>query len=75
MSASENPRYISTLKLLAAALAALGRSAEAKEAADRLIQLQPDFRLGDYGRTGQPFRDAELRARYLSHLAMAGLQD
>jgi adenylate cyclase len=75
MSASENPRYTSTLKLLAAALAALGRSAEAKEAADRLIQLQPDFRLGDYGRTGQPFRDAELRARYLSHLAMAGLQD
>ena len=75
MSASENPRYTSTLKLLAAALAALGRTAEAKEAADRLIQLQPDFRLGDYGRTGQPFRDAELRARYLSHLAMAGLQD
>jgi adenylate cyclase len=75
MSASENPRYLSTLKLLAASFAAIGRSAEAKQAADRLVELQPDFRLSDYGKAGQPFRDAVLRERYLEHLAAAGLPD
>jgi adenylate cyclase len=75
MAASENPRYTSTLKLLAASLAALGRSAEAKEAAELLVKSQPDFRLADYARLQQPFHDPALSARYLAHLAEAGLPE
>ncbi|HVM81058.1 MAG TPA: adenylate/guanylate cyclase domain-containing protein [Stellaceae bacterium] len=75
MAASENPRYTSTFKLLAASLAALGRIPEAKEAAEQLVKSQPGFHLGDYGRERQPFRDPELSARYLAHLSAAGLPD
>jgi adenylate cyclase len=72
MSQSENPRYTSNLRLLAAALAALERREEARAAAAQLIDLQPDFTLTSY-EPEQPFRDAEIKAKFIDNLRKAGL--
>jgi adenylate cyclase len=75
LSASENPQYTANLRYLAAALAALDRLDEARSAAATLMQREPDFRLGKFERTLQPFRDPEMSSRYIQHLRKAGLPD
>jgi adenylate cyclase len=75
LSASENPQYTANLRYLTAALAALDRLDEAREMAASLMQREPDFRLGAFARTLQPFRDTELSARYLQHLRKSGLPE
>lgn len=74
MSLSENPLYSTTLRLLAASLAALGRLDEAEEAGRRLLVLEPDFTLGRHRRV-HPFRDEELGRRFIEHLKKAGLPE
>jgi adenylate cyclase len=44
----ENQTFVITYRCLAAALAHLGREAEAREAAARLLELEPDFRISDW---------------------------
>jgi adenylate cyclase len=75
MAAHENPRYTANLRYLAAGLAALGRLQEARAVAEKLLQLQPDFRLSEFERTLQPFRVPEIRDRYIDHLKKAGLPE
>ena len=75
MSASENPAYTATLRLLIATLAALGRTDEARDVGARLLRREPNFRVAAYARTRQPFRCPEIRESYLSHLRKAGLPE
>jgi len=75
MSARENPRFTANLRYLAAALAALDRLDEAREAAANLMKLEPNFRLGVYERTRQPFRQPEMSAKHMEHLRKAGLTE
>lgn len=75
MSASENPLYTANARILSAALAALDRGEEAREVAAGLMRQEPDFRLTRYMQTRQPFRDPDIKARYLEHLRKAGLPE
>jgi adenylate cyclase len=75
MSARENPRFTANYRYMAAALAALGRIDEAREAAANLMKLEPDFRLEVFERTRQPFRPPEMRTRHMEHLRKAGLPE
>lgn len=75
LSASENPSYTSTLRVLIVSLAALGRLEEAREAAARLLRLEPGFRIGDYLLTRIPYLEPTLRARCAEHLRKAGLPE
>ena len=68
-----SPRHTANLRYLAAALAALGRIDEAREAGRKFMALDPTFRLGTFERTLQPFQVAELKERYIEHLSKAGL--
>ena len=60
-------------RLLIVTLGALGRGEEAGDAARRLMQIQPDFRLSSYSRRC-PFRGSALET-WLGHLRSAGLPD
>jgi adenylate cyclase len=75
LSDNENPAYTANLRVLVAALAAASKHDEARAVARRLIELEPDFRLGAYARTRQPFRMTETAAKYLEHLRSSGLPD
>ncbi len=75
MCATANSMYTANLRYLAAGLAALGWIDEARETARRLIHLEPEFRLGRFERTLQPFRVPEIKARYMQHLREAGLPE
>jgi adenylate cyclase len=71
LSLSENPAYTATLRLLAGSLAALDRVEEARETAMQLRRLEPEFSLTQWERELQPFRDPDLKERYISHLRIA----
>jgi adenylate cyclase len=75
MSMNENPLYTSNLRYLSAALVALDRVDEARALAMNLMRQEPNFRVGAYGKTRQPFRDPELGGKYLEHLRRAGLPE
>jgi len=51
-----------------------GRSAEARQAAGRLLKLQPDFR-ASHGRESLPSRSPEVRERIVAAFRNAGLPD
>jgi adenylate cyclase len=72
-SLSERPAYTANLRILAAALAASDRPAEAVEVGKRLLALEPTFTVSDYERTRMPFRDGAIRSSYRDHLRKAGL--
>jgi adenylate cyclase len=73
MSASENPKFTANLRVLAASTAALGRREEASKVASSLLRIDPRFNLSRYEATLQPFREPEMKARFLRHLSEAGL--
>jgi adenylate cyclase len=68
-----NPGHASSWRVLAAVLAALGRRAEASEAARRMLELEPRFRLQTYVKERMPMRDPALRVRFERDLEGAGL--
>ncbi|MGO4403452.1 adenylate/guanylate cyclase domain-containing protein [Bosea sp. RAF48] len=70
---AHNPSIRFTLRTLAASLVAAGRSREAASAADRLLLLQPDFRLTPYA-PRCPFAPPILE-KWIGHLREAGLPD
>jgi adenylate cyclase len=72
MSAAENPRFTANFRVMAATLVALNRLDEAREAANRMLALEPDFEFDRYLTTRQPFRDADIKARFVGHLRMIG---
>lgn len=75
MSYAENALYTATLRPLAAALAALGRSDEAQQVARHLLRLEPSFTLSSYVKRRQPFCDPAIRERFFAHLRLAGFPD
>ena len=75
ISETEYPLYTSNLRMLCACLAAVGRLHEAAEVADRLLALEPTFRLGHYERVRQPFKPPELGEQFVAHLRLAGLPE
>ena len=75
MSIGANPRHASSWRMMTAALAASGRRAEAEEAARRMLELEPNFRLRGYLRDRMPFREPALRDRFARDLGAATLPD
>ena len=73
MSFSENPGYTANLRILIAALAELDRLDEAREVAAELMRREPGFRLGEWERTRQPFREPVIRSKHIQRLRSAGL--
>jgi adenylate cyclase len=73
MSTAENPRYTANLRYLTAALVALDRLDEAQEVAASLLRCEPGFSISRFEKSLQPFRDPDIKARYLQHLRGAGL--
>ena len=75
MSLSENGLYTANHRILMAGLAGLGRLDEASEIAATMLQIEPEFGLKTYERTRQPFRNQQIKERYMKHLRMAGLPE
>ncbi len=71
-SVRANRDYTSNLRLTAAVLGALGRADEARPLVERILQLQPDFRIGPFI-ARSPFADDAIRQRYGRQMAAAGL--
>jgi tetratricopeptide (TPR) repeat protein len=67
-----NPHYTSNLRLTAAALVGLGRQAEARPLVEKVMELQPGFRLSP-SIARQAFRDDRVREQLARQLAEAGL--
>jgi tetratricopeptide (TPR) repeat protein len=67
-----NSRYTSNLRMTAAALVGLGRASEAEALVKRVMQLEPNFRVGPLI-ARQAFRDNSRREQYGRHLLDAGL--
>jgi adenylate cyclase len=75
MAISANPAYTANLRYLIAGLVALGRVGEARELAVELLKREPDFHVGEWERTRQPFQVAETRQVYVEGLYRAGLPE
>jgi adenylate cyclase len=75
MSANENPLYTANQRIFAGTLAGAGLLEEARKAAANVMQNQPHFRLSVYERTLQPFRDPQLKDKFMEHLRLAGLPE
>jgi adenylate cyclase len=75
MAISANPAYTANLRYLIAGLVALDRVGEARELAVELLKREPDFHVGEWERTRQPFQVAETRQVYVEGLYLAGLPE
>jgi adenylate cyclase len=69
---ASNPRFAGNLRFLAAALAANGELAEAREVGQALLAIDPRFRAGPFAE-GHAFKDAAQRRLFAAHLVKAGL--
>lgn len=67
-----NPAYTAHLRLLAASLAAAGRTEEAREAGQALVTAEPGFKVGRFV-DGYAIRDPNRRELLAQHLRQAGL--
>ncbi len=67
----KNPTFTPAYRCLAAALANLGRDAEAKEAVVRLLELEPDFRISEWAARTRQWRTGLL----VDSLRKAGLPE
>ena len=72
-AADRNNQAVANLRLLTTSLAALGRHAEAAQAAQRLMLAQPSFRLGSYVSLC-PFQSPILES-WINRLRSAGLPE
>ncbi len=71
-SAVRNGRYVSNLRVTAAASAAIGKLDTAREMTARVLAIEPDFRVSKLV-ADHPFRDPAQRALYGKLLVQAGL--
>jgi adenylate cyclase len=69
-----DPDYVYTYMVLAIALAELGREKEAREAAENIRRIEPDYTLRTFAET-QPFQDVEVLDRHVDGLRKAGLPE
>ncbi len=75
LSLSEHPSFSANHRFLIASLMAAGQPDEARQVARELMRLEPQFRLGVWERTRQPFRDPEIKAKHIDRLRQAGLPE
>ena len=68
----ESPKYAMAQRAMVLIMAALGRMDEAKTAAQRLMQLTPDFTVSRY-RMAIPIKDAAYRKQCAAWLRSAGV--
>jgi hypothetical protein len=73
MFRSENPYCTATLRILAAALAEKQDFEQRQEVVQALLYLEPDFSIGHYANTRQPFCEEDIKKRYSSHLQGADI--
>ena len=71
-AAARHPNFTSNLRMTVAALAGLGRLAEAAPLVERLMALQPALRVGQ-SLPRYAFRDGALRERHARWLRLAGV--
>jgi adenylate cyclase len=71
-SAALNPRFTANLRFLAASGAASGNTHEARQAADALLRVHPEFSAMRFAE-GYAFRDPAKRRLFGEHLVLAGL--
>ena len=71
MSAHQNPYFSSTLRCLAAAHACLGQLEEAREAAEHLLRIEPNFTISDWDRRSRWKHPAKIN--YIAGMRLAGL--
>jgi adenylate cyclase len=67
-----NPRFTSTLRFLAASLAASGHMAEARQAGEDLLRVDPAFRVMPFTEN-YAAKDPAKRQLFAEHLLLAGL--
>ena len=67
----QNPLFTSAYRCLAAALAYLGRNTEAEEAAARLLEIEPNFRISKWVGYGGQWQGK----KFIEGLRLAGLPD
>jgi adenylate cyclase len=72
ISLRENPRYTAAACPTAASLAAMGRNDEAREAARKVLEVNPAFRASLHA-ARYPYRDLARREQLERHLVAAGL--
>ena len=75
LSEIEHPSFTSNLRGLCVVLSAMGRIDEARKTADKLMAIEPEFRLGIYEQTRLPYKPPELRRRFMDNLRLAGLPE
>jgi tetratricopeptide (TPR) repeat protein len=73
MSAHQNPYFSSTLRCLAAAHAHLGQLEEAREAAEHLLRIEPNFTISDWDRRSRWKHPAKIN--YIAGMRLAGLPE
>jgi len=73
-SATENPRWTASLRLLAASLAAGGRIDEARRVGDTIRCLEPNFRVRPFC-DAYAFAEEARRTRLATHLLLASLPE
>ena len=69
-----SPTYTSNIRFTIASLVGAGQVTKAAEMGRRLMQLQPDFRVGPM-RNWHPYRDRDRRDAIANHLVRAGLPE
>jgi hypothetical protein len=69
-----SPRFVATLRMLAATLALVGEEEEARLIAQQLIEVEPGFRISQF-MASYPLQDAPARAKLQKGLQAAGLPD
>jgi adenylate cyclase len=73
MSAHQNPYFSSTLRCLAAAHAHSGQLEEAREAAEHLLRIEPNFTISDWDRRSRWKHPAKIN--YIAGMRLAGLPE
>jgi adenylate cyclase len=73
VSAMHYPGLAANARVLAASLAVLGRLDEAQQAAERLLEIDPEFRVGAWRR--RSYLTANCREQYAQRLRLAGLPE
>jgi adenylate cyclase len=71
----ENPKFTSTIRTLAPALAAAGRITEARILGERLRELEPNFSLARYARSRILYARPEKAKLVLDHMRLAGFPE
>lgn len=71
-SMRRNERYTSNLRVTAASMVALGRLQDARDLANRVLDLEPEFRISDFV-AKQGFTDVLRRQDFGEKLRLAGL--